>query len=347
MASATAQSYLLRRDRVAFWPWSRTMTQTPTSAQLIYNPNSGYRDWTGAVARFVEFWKHRGWSVSTTSTAYPGHAAELAQDAVAQGIDFVFAAGGDGTLNEVANALVGTETVLAPLPTGTANVFARELGLPMPNALDPNWLLPVYRSLSRGRIQRMDVGQTTTGRYWLLWASTGFDGYVVNQVEPRSRQSKRWGKAGYFFSAIGSVFRYRAPASAVTIDDKTFEGEYLLINVSNSRMFLGGEFNLNRRGVLDDGEFEVWLFRGRDWLELPFYAVDVTFDMHEKNPQVSVMRARYVAVHARPPLPYHLDGEPAAYTPFACQIVPRALRVLVPDTTPPGLFHNGGEPLPA
>ena len=328
----------------AFGP--TTMTKKPTAAQLIYNPHSGYRDWTGAVGRFVDFWKHRGWSVQTRSTEYPGHAARLAQDAVAHGIDFVFAAGGDGTLNEIANALVGTDTVLAPLPTGTANVFARELGLTLPNPLDPNWLLPVCRSLSRGRIQRMDVGQSATGRYWLLWASTGFDGYVVNQVEPRSRESKRWGKAGYFAAAISSVFRYRAPFFSVTVDDKTFEGEYVLINVSNCRMFLGGEFNLNRRGVLDDGVFEVWLFQGRDWSQLPIYAVDVTFDMHEKNPHVDVLRARYVAVETRPPLPYHLDGEPVAKTPFACQIVPRALRVMVPDTTPAGLFLEVGEPLP-
>lgn len=317
-----------------------------TTAQLIYNPNSGYRDWTGAVRRFVEFWKQRGWSVRTTSTEYPGHAARLARDAVEEGIGVVFAAGGDGTLNEVANSLVGSETVLAPLPTGTANVFARELGLPLPNVLDPNWLLPVYRALSKGRIQRMDVGQTATGRYWLLWASTGFDGFVVDQVEPRSRQSKRWGKVGYFASAIGTVFRYRAPSSSITVDNHTFDGEYLLINVSNCRMYLGGEFNLNRRGVLDDGVFEVWLFRGRDWSQLPVYAVDVTLALHEKNPRVKVLRARYAAVDTRPSQPYHLDGEPAAKTPFACQIVPRALRVLVPDTAPSGLFLHPGEPLP-
>ncbi len=73
-------------------------------------------------------------------------------------------------------------------------------------------------------------------------------------------------------------------------------------------------------------------FQGRDWSKLPFYAVDVTLDVHEDNPNVDVVQARNVAVETRRPIPYHLDGEPAATTPFACQIVPKALRVLVPDT---------------
>lgn len=317
-----------------------------TTAQLIYNPNSGYRDWSGAIERFADFWKELGWTVEATSTEYPGHAPVLAREAVVRNVNFVFAAGGDGTLNEISNALVGSETVLAPLPTGTANVFARELGMTLPNPLAPNWLIPVYRSLSRGRIQRMDVGKCASGRHWLLWASTGFDGFVVHEVEPRSRQSKRWGKFGYFVEAIQSIFKFRSASSVVTADGRTFEGEYVLINVSNCRMFLGGEITLNRRGVFDDGLFEVWLFQGRDWSQLPIYAVDVTLDVHEDNPHVDVVQARNVAVETSSPMPYHLDGEPAGNTPFACQIVPKALRVLVPDTTPEGLFMEPGEPLP-
>lgn len=317
-----------------------------TSAQLIYNPNSGTRDWTKAVERFVSFWQQHGWTVSVTSTKHPGHALELSAEAVKRGVDFVFAAGGDGTLNEVANSLVGSQAVLAPLPTGTANVFARELGMPLPNPLAGNWLTPIYKSLANGRIQRMDVGRCSSGRYWLLWASAGFDGYVVHDIEPRTPQSKRWGKLGYFKDALGSVFRFRSGKSTVIADSQQFNGEYVLINVSNCRTFIGGEIHLNRRGVLDDGLFEVWLFKGKDWSKLPIYAIGVTFDLHEDDPEVQVVQARHVSVDAHPPLPYHLDGEPAATTPFACQIVPSALRVLVPDTTPKGLFSQPGEPLP-
>ncbi len=89
--------------------------------------------------------------------------------------------------------MAGTDAVLAPLPAGTANVLAKEFGLALPNILTPNWMLQVSRSLAAGRIQRMDVGQSEeSGRYWLLWASTGVDGYIVNQVEPRRAGSSVW-----------------------------------------------------------------------------------------------------------------------------------------------------------
>ena len=96
----------------------------------------------------------------------------------------VFAAGGDGTLNEVANGLAGSDTVLAPLPLGTANVLAKELGIPMRTFLNDAWLLQVSKLLVDGRVQRMDLGQCDDGRYWLLWASAGLDGFLIERIEP-------------------------------------------------------------------------------------------------------------------------------------------------------------------
>ncbi len=169
------------------------MPASQRRASLIYNPNAGFWDWHDAIDGFAQFWKRQGWSLEVESTERPNHATELARAAVADGQRLIFAAGGDGTLNEVANALAGTDAVLAPLPAGTANVLAKEFGLALPNILTPNWMLQVSRSLAAGRIQRMDVGQSEeSGRYWLLWASTGVDGYIVNQVEPRRAGSSVW-----------------------------------------------------------------------------------------------------------------------------------------------------------
>ena len=314
-------------------------------AALIYNHNAGYWDWHGAIDQFVHFWERRGWSIQIESTQYVNHATALAHSAVEAGCHIVFAAGGDGTLNEVANALVGTDAVLAPLPVGTANVLAKELGLPRPNVFAPTWMIEVSRALSRGRIQRMDVGQCATGRHWLLWASTGLDGYIVNQVEPRPRWLKRLGKAGYLAQALLHLPNYHSPHIVVAVDDRTFEGEFLMVNASNCRTFLGGELNLNRSAVLDDGQFEVWLFHGREWPKLAGYALDVTLEQHGRNPDVAVAAGRHVTVQCSPPIQYHLDGEPAGDTPFTCRILPQALRMLVPDTAPAGLFALDGDPL--
>jgi len=323
------------------------MPASQRRASLIYNPNAGFWDWHDAIDGFAQFWKRQGWSLEVESTERPNHATELARAAVADGQRLIFAAGGDGTLNEVANALAGTDAVLAPLPAGTANVLAKEFGLALPNILTPNWMLQVSRSLAAGRIQRMDVGQSEeSGRYWLLWASTGVDGYIVNQVEPRPRWLKRLGKLGYFAKALLHLPSYRSPHAVVTVDDRTLEGEYLMVNASNIRMFLGGEVNLNRNAVLDDGQFEIWLLRWREWSKLAEYALEMTLEQHERDPDVTVLTGRNVAVRCSPPIQYHLDGEPAGDTPFTCRLRPQALHILVPDTAPDDLFTLPGEPLP-
>jgi YegS/Rv2252/BmrU family lipid kinase len=323
---------------------------------------AGFWDWSAIIAKVARFWTSQGWNLHIESTRYTGHATELARQAAAADHRLVFAAGGDGTLNEVANGLVGTASALAPMPVGTANSFAKELGLPRPNVLYPDYLLEVSQALARGRIQAMDVGyvepqtaqsfglngdQPTVwpGRHWLLWASTGIDGFVVRQIEPRARWFKYLGPAGYFARALAFLPQFHGLHSTITVDDQTLEGDYLLINVSNCRMWLGGELRLNQNAVLDDGFFELWLFRGKHWPRLFSYGLEITRKEHLNNPDVSVLRCQQVQVTTTAPMAYHLDGEPIAETPFTTSLHRGALLLLAPDSVPRGLFTLPGQPL--
>ena len=330
------------------------MASTEQHASLIYNPVAGFWDWSAVIAKVVHFWEAEGWTLHITSTRHTGHATELARQAAAANHRLVFAAGGDGTLNEVANGLVGTASVLAPMPVGTANSFAKELGLPRPNVLYPDYLLEVSQALARGRVQAMDVGfvaeaaQATgeqTGRYWLLWASTGIDGYVVRQLEPRPRWFKYLGPLGYFARVLTFMPQFRGVNSTITVDGQVVEGDYLLINVSNCRMWLGGELRLNQEAVLDDGKFELWLFRGKHWQRLFNYGFEITREEHRKNPDVSVRQCQKVSITTTTPIAYHLDGEPIADTPFTISMRRGALLLLAPDTVPEGLFTLPGQSL--
>jgi YegS/Rv2252/BmrU family lipid kinase len=330
------------------------MDSAARHATLIYNPTAGFWDWSDVIAKVARFWADQGWALHIERTRYTGHATELAAKAADANHRLVFAAGGDGTLNEVANGLVGTASVLAPMPVGTANSFAKELGLPRPNVLYPDYLLEVSQALARGRVQAMDLGYvepsiTTAGeqpgRYWLLWASTGIDGFVVRQLEPRPRWFKYLGPAGYFARALAFLPQFQGLHSTITVDDQTLEGDYLLINVSNCRMWLGGELRLNQHAALDDGLFELWLFRGKHWPRLFGYGLEITREEHINNPDVSVLRCREVRVTTTQPMSYHLDGEPIAETPFATTMHHGALLLLVPDTVPPGLFNLPGQRL--
>ena len=314
-------------------------------ARLIFNPHAGSLAWGNIVDAFSAFWRSRGWDVSLTPTERAGHAVELAREATEQGIGLVFAAGGDGTMHEVANGLAHSQTIMAPLPVGTANILAKELGIPTPSVLRPDWWTGVLNALADGHIQQMDLGLSDSGRYWMLWASTGADGFVIDRIEPRTPKAKRFGMLGYAAKAAWFLPAFKGISGQVTVDDRVVSGDFLMVNISNCRRYAAGEFNLNRAGVLDDGLFEVWIFRGRSWPMLFRYSIMVGLDGQSFDPNIERIQTTRVTIETTAPSPFHLDAEPAGSTPLACTIQPGALRILVPNTTPAGLFEKPGVPL--
>ena len=312
--------------------------------RLIFNPHAGYGSWEEWVPKLLTLWRRWGWEITVQATTHAGHATELARLAVIDQVGLVIAAGGDGTLNEVANGLAHSETVLAVLPLGTANSFARELGAASPNILRPQSFFQMSEALMRGRIHRADMGICSNGRYWLLWASTGADGHLVERIEPRSKLFKRFGPLGYAAKALRYLPECNGQRATVTIDDETFDDEFLLINISNCRFYAGGELRLNAPAVLDDGRFEAWLLRGRHWPDLLRFTFEVGLKNHHEDPNVIFRRCRHVTVNTQSPIPFHLDAEPSGTTPFSCDIQPACLRILAPNTTPPDLFYQHGIP---
>lgn len=302
----------------------------------------------------ADFWRERGWGVTVRPTEAPGHATTLAQEAAAAGHRLVLAAGGDGTLGEVANGLVGTETALAPLPVGTANSFAKELRLPLPGLLARHRLLQVCQALVAGNVQQMDVGYQRPqpngpdgdgGRYWLLWAGTGADGFVVSEVEPRPKWSKMLGPVGYALQGLTVAPRLPRMQAHVTIDGRSFTDEFALILISNCRLYAGGEVLLNPAAYLDDGRFEVWLFHGAGLSDVAYHLAQALRGRHLADRRVTMLPGQCLTVETDPPLPCQTDGDKAGFTPFACEIKPRALSLLAPDTAPDDLFRLPGAPL--
>ena len=310
-------------------------------ATLIYNPHAGIRKASDSLPQFLAFWLLYDWEVRLAPTEYAGHATALARDAVERGDAMVFAAGGDGTLNEVANGLAGSETVLAPLPLGTANVLAKELGIPMRTFLNDAWLLQVSKLLVDGRVQRMDLGQCDDGRYWLLWASAGLDGFLIEQIEPRSRWFKRFGMPGYAAKFLIGLPKASSMEAEIWVDDKHVSGEYLMINVSNCRLYAGGEIKLNTHGVLDDGAFEVFAFEGKGLPQVVEHSVKVGMQAHYFDSKIRVFSGSRVRIETKAPAPYHLDAEPAGNTPLTTTLIPGILRILTPNTGQ-GLFSLPG-----
>lgn len=282
-------------------------------------------------------------------TERAGHAIELARAAAVSGQELVIAAGGDGTLGEVANGLVGTDTIMAPFPVGTANSFAKELGMPLPTPLNPEERLrEIATTLLNGRVHQMDLGYTTnhdgSGRYWLLWAGTGFDGWLVNRIEPRPAWSKKLGVVGYALQGLAHAPQMPPLTAEICVDGRCLTGEYVLITVSNCRLYTG-EFVLSPHAYLDDGIFEVWLFRGRGFWRLTNFVWSLWQGKHHRLPTVTRLNGRSVRITTATTFPVQTDGEKAGLTPLTVEIKPGALPLLVPSTAPPDLFTKPGRPL--
>lgn len=302
------------------------------------------------MALVADLWQARGWRVIIQPTQAPGHATQLAQQAAAAGSQIVIAAGGDGTLGEVANGLAETETAMAPLPVGTANSFARELNMPLPLFRGKHQLLKAAELLLNGRIHHMDLGYTINsagnGRHWLLWSGAGADGYLVEHIEPRPKWSKKLGRFGYMLQGIALALSYPTVATTVVIDGRSYEDHYLLALVSNCRLYAGGGLTLSPQAKLDDGLFEVWLFKGKHVAKMFQYGALLKAGRREYI-GMEMVYGRSITVNMQPTMPCQTDGELGGYTPLTCTLKPGALRLLVPASAPEDLFRQPGRPLNA
>src|SRR5579884_2528085 len=186
--------------------------RSPGSAVLIANPTSGgYIYHAQQLKDTVTFLRAQGWQVDLKLTQAAGDARRLAQEAVDQRVAMVVVAGGDGTINEVIQALAGSETALGVLPGGTVNVWAREVGIPLDIA-------GAREVLIHGQIRSIDLGRVNE-RYFLLMAGIGLDGEVTHAIE--RQPVKRLGLIAYLFVGAWLGLGYPAFRALLQVDGET------------------------------------------------------------------------------------------------------------------------------
>ena len=285
---------------------------------VVGNPIAG----GGAAARKIEalaeLLRARGHAVEVFLTAAAGDARARAA-APEFGADALIAAGGDGTLNEVVNGL--REPFATPvgfLPAGTANVTARELGL----SGTPEEIAALIEA---GDARRIDVGRAG-GRRFLMVASVGFDALVVAEDARRRAKSQRFTR--FAVPILRALWRYRAPALTVTVDDAPPVKGALAI-VSKTRHY-GGLFSLALEARCDSGVFEVTVCARGSRPALVLYALAALCGRMERLGGVRTLRGIRVAVESEAPAPVEVDGEPFGTTPATFELAAGALPFLAP-----------------
>jgi YegS/Rv2252/BmrU family lipid kinase len=298
------------------------------SVIAIINPISGAGADTTVASRRVAMLRdaaaRRGIDLETHLTERGGHARELAASSVASGARLVIAWGGDGTINEVGSALIGTDVVLGVVPAGSGNGLAAALAVPRDSA----------RAISTafdGDVHRIDAG-VIAGRPFFNVAGVGFDAHVARLFNERAKGSR--GRWPYISIGVREGCRYRSAEYVVTLDGRTRRVRALLIVFANGREF-GMGARIAPQALLDDGLLDATIIEDRAVLarfrDVPYLA----FAMTHRAPGVTVNRIRSATIETDGPMPFHVDGEPHwAEGRLEVSIVPAALRVRVPSGRP-------------
>ncbi|HDQ72163.1 MAG TPA: diacylglycerol kinase family lipid kinase [Chloroflexi bacterium] len=312
------------------------MIQDNVKARLIYNPVAGPRDVRRELVQICTYLEQLGWTFELLATDKPGDGVTKSRNAAQAGCDVVLVAGGDGSVNEAVNGLVGTETALGVIPVGTGNLWAKQLGVPTHTLLNPLRLRDVAAGLLKGTVRPVDVGWVN-GHHFLCWASVGLDAQVTTEMEPRDRSTKRLGALPYIFAAFMVARDFKGKPAHVLIDGHLVRGRTLWILMSNIRQY-GGVFDVARDARIDDGLLDIFVFKGVGAFYILRHLVKILGNRYLRDPHVVYRQARHVQVNAEDEMAVQVDGDPLNATPVTVKVVPRSLRILVPSSAPSALF---------
>lgn len=310
-----------------------------TRAVLIYNPRSGTHDIQSSLPGALDVFREYGWQIEVQRTQQAGDVQRFSTEARQGGYQVVLTAGGDGSLNEAANALAHSDVALGTLPSGTANVWARQIGLPIPAPLYAAHMGDAARALCTGLVRPIDLGRTNE-RYFLLWSGAGLDAYVTSKIEPRPPWVKRWGVMGYGLRAAWHATQYRGTPMTVRIDDQpVWRGRTLMVLISNIQLY-AGIVRPSPAARVDDGWLDVCIFKGTSFAYTARHFISIALGQAAQNPQLVNTRGRHIRIAAKLPTAVHVDAEPIGLTPIEVKVQPGALRVIVPQAAPTALFSN-------
>lgn len=284
----------------------------------------------------------RGWIVTIVTTHAPGEATTIAADAARLGVSAVFACGGDGTVHEVADGLAGTDTALGVIRAGTANIWAREAGVPR----DAERALELAL---RGRRVRVDLGIAETSEWrvpFLLMCGLGIDAATVQRVGSGSRAKRHLGIAWYAALGAYELARARTARASIRIDGLPIERAFTMAVIGNTRLY-GGVARITGAARIDDGLLDVVAFggdtvRGR----LGLTAQAVRGGLHRRTVAgIEYHRGRVIEIATDVALPVQVDGEFVGETgtsSLRLSVAPHALSVLLAPRPNALLGERGG-----
>jgi diacylglycerol kinase (ATP) len=285
-------------------------------ALFIINPISGGKK-KDDVPNLIE--KHLDTATFKATIVYsdgPAHARQIAKEAVDK-FELIVAVGGDGTVNEVASALVGTDTVLGIIPFGSGNGLSRFLGISM-NAST------AIKALNTGRVELIDSG-VLNGQSFFNMAGMGFDAHISEVFS----HGKKRGFFTYLLSSIKEISKYQAQKYHIQIDGTIYERKAFMLSFANSSQY-GNNAHISPNASVQDGLLDVCVIKQFPKWRLLEMGIRMLTKSTESTGYVEIIRGKHIKVQRIKPGAVHLDGEPHKIgIDSEITVVPHSLRVIV------------------
>ena len=327
---------------------------------LIANPISGKGNAKNVAEQAYTALTESGYQGQLVFTSASGDAMRFAREAVSDGIRFVIACGGDGTLHEVVNGIATVpEVTLGILPCGRGNDFAAAIGVPLkPEAAIATLLsgTPIrvdlgccYHSGQQSSVNPNDVAanemkggsteecfnvqtaltepQGKTKKYFTTIATCGYDTEVSRRAAKGTPLFA--GTASYAYAAVETLFYYEPPVVHLEGDFGIYEGTLLLAATGITNRY-GGGFQIVPNACIDDGLFDVCIIRPVSALTVLRLLVTLFWGGHVSHPAVSMHQTRSLTIETDTPLLLYADGEPMCETPATIEIIKEGLVVMSP-----------------
>jgi len=295
-----------------------------THAVVIINPLSGFGRHKHEIGQHAALARtilgQHGIDAVVRETTGSGDARAYAREAVATGCSLVVAWGGDGTINEVAAALVHTRTVLAIVPAGSGNGLAADLAVPF----DP---VAALAMAATGRTTEIDAGQVNECLFFNI-AGVGIDAVVAARFAERGL--RRRGPLAYAQLSTIELMRYQSQTYRLTLDGQAYERRAMLVAIANGRQY-GNRLLIAPGARLDDGRLEVVIVEPHSLLKIAWRLPSLFRGTLRTGWGIDMRSACNLRVNTTGAIPFHVDGEPRlGQDELEVVTHPRALRVKVP-----------------
>ena len=286
---------------------------------IIVNPVSG-TDAARKRAKKVVLALEEEFNIKGIKTERAGHATELARQAVNDGVEIVVAVGGDGTVNEIASALVGTETALIIVGTGSGNGLARDLGM---FGLSTK---KIIKRIKENKSYRIDCGEVL-GRKFFCTCGSGFDALIGHLFA----QTKVRGFLTYVKLSLKAYKDYTPLSYHLSFGSRmeSKKGEAFVVNIANNKQF-GNNAYIAPHANLMDGLFTITIIKPFKWYNIPYMAYSLFFKQMHKNKFVETFDCGDCILDVAVGAYLHIDGEPinTNSNSFSVKMIPNSLKII-------------------